>query len=135
MSAIELVTQEESCGCTVACIAMVLGKKYWEIRADFQSDFDRDGMEFEKVKAYLGDHGCSIISKRVAYYNDLQFCKKEMWKPFAPVHVVWMTQLFDMPHSHVVVMDAKGKIYDPAQNDIKIVKNPYAIHETIGIYR
>ena len=40
-----------------------------------------------------------------------------------------------MQYSHVVVMDAEGNTYDPAQNEPELIKDAYAVHETIGLYR
>jgi len=133
--AIKLVEQEEAKGCTIACIAMVLGKGYWDVRKHFINDFEREAMTVDQLKDYLGDAGFSILSKRISHYNIAQFGREEMLKPFAPVHIVWYTQFFDMQYSHVVVMDAEGNTYDPAQNEPELIKDAYAVHETIGLYR
>lgn len=131
----KLIKQEESSGCTIACIAMVLGKTYWEVRKDFVNDFEKEGQNIDLVKDYLGDQGFSIISKKYSHWNHVSVARKEMLKPFAPIHVLQMSQTFDMPHSHVVVMDAKGKLFDPAGNDAKVLQKAYVFHEVIGLYK
>lgn len=129
----ELVKQEEECGCVVACLAMVLGKTYWEIREEWANDFTTRGVPFDKMLDYLSDHGHSIVHTKVYSFCHKDFYRNELFKPFAPIHIVHVTHAPDVEHSHVIVMDETGVIFDPAEgNEVK--EKCYQVLEVVGIF-
>lgn len=132
---IKFIEQQEKSGCAIACIAMVLGRTYKSVRDDWQNDFDQDGVFLEKTMEYLGDHDCSLIHKLTRNYNQKDFARKEMLKPFAPVHVVRVMPAFDSDVGHLVVMDARGKLICPQRFTDKNIRDSYAITDVVGIYR
>jgi hypothetical protein len=132
---IKLVRQEDPFGCAVACIAMVLGRTYESVKADWSNDFAKDGVTTNQITGYLGDAGCSVLYKNLMNWNEKDFARKEMFRPFAPAHILCIKQLYDATIYHAVVMDAKGKIYDPAGHTDKEVKSWYLLDEVIGVYK
>lgn len=131
---IKRILQEEPKGCVIACLAMVLGRTYASIREEWQNDFSTDGMDTPSFMNYLGDNGFSIIHKAASHYNHKDFAREELLRPFAPVHIICTKPLFDSQH-HAMVMDAKGKIYDPAGRTEDEVKTDYAVVECIGLFK
>jgi ABC-type bacteriocin/lantibiotic exporter with double-glycine peptidase domain len=134
MVEIKFVKQKEISGCAVACIAMVLGKTYDEIAADFQNNFSENGIELEKTVSYLADFGFEIIQKEVVAYNNVKFGKDELLKPFAPVHIVRIKLKFDSTYGHLVVMDGSGKLYCPDESTEEKIKNSFVITTVLGLF-
>lgn len=132
---IKLVEQEDDCGCVVACIAMVLGRTYQSVRADWGNDFTTEGVDLEQMMNYLGDHGCSIVYKAMRYYRHKDFAREAMLTPFAPIHIVRVLPNCDSKTGHVVVMDAEGKIYCPGGFSDEEIRRAYAVTEVCGIYK
>jgi hypothetical protein len=132
---ITLVKQEDPAGCFVASMAMILGKTYKEVKKDFHNDFSEEGVNTNHIIDYLGDHGFSVIFKKMTCYNEKNFGRKEMLKPFAPVHLLVVQSKFDSGCHHAVVMDAKGKLYCPSGKTHKETRDSYIIHEVFGLFK
>lgn len=130
---VKFVKQEDRCGCAVASMAMALGKTYGEVKKDFCNDFIDEGIKTADIIEYLGNSGCSIVYKKIECWNHIDFARKEMLKPFAPVHIVCIQWKYDSNH-HAVVMTDKGKILCPCETPAKGVKEAYSILEVIGVY-
>lgn len=133
---IKLVRQEDDYGCAIACIAMVTGRTYKEIDFDFQNDFSKKALYLEKTLEYLGNEGFSIIHREIKRWNNINFARREMLKPFAPVHLLRTVDKFDSKSGHLVVMTKKGKILCPSGARDKIIRrDSYAITDVIGLYK
>ncbi len=132
---IKKVLQEDKFGCGIACMAMVLDKEYSEVLKDFKTDFSSDGITTEQLMNYLGDKGFSVLLKQITHYNDIDFARTEMLKPFADFHIISVHPYFDAEMYHFVVMDNKGKIYCPSGSSEHDVKSSYAIPCTVGLYK
>ncbi len=132
---IEFVKQETRCGCSIACIAMAMGKTYAEVAKDYADDFIDGGQELEKTSEYLGNAGFSIVHKTISRWNKINFAKDEMLKPFAPVHIVRTLPRFDSESGHLVIMDADGKLMCPGGASEQEVLDSYAITDVLGLYR
>ena len=132
---IKLVKQEEARGCGIACVAMVLGKSYKTVRNDFENDFEKKGLGFDKFIDYLLDHGLQAIKKEVRGWSHRDFARKEMLKPFAPIHIINVQPQYDSKDRHAVVMDAKGKLYCPSGATEKEIRETYIIHEVAGFWK
>lgn len=132
---VRFVKQEARCGCSIACMAMVLNKSYAEIAKDFGNDFIDNGQPLDKSLDYLADAGFQIIAKEVKFWNNINFSRKEMLKPFAPVHLVRVLPRFDSENGHLVVMDKRGKLICPDGASERETLNSYAITDVIGLYK
>lgn len=131
---IQHVAQKHDKGCVVACIAMVLGWGYDEVVTEFDNDFDKKGISAEFAKDFICEHGYSVIERRGTHYLDVRSHNQRMMVPFAPVHIVTVRQYIDLPkHSHAVVMDAKGRIYDPGDKDAQTIIY-YSVEHIMGFF-
>lgn len=131
----KLVEQKEPYGCTVACLAMVLGATYEDVQSQFINDFTKRAISFKQVLDYLGENGFSVLHKEAKCYNDRHLFRDELFRPFAPVHIVHVRPRADMKSSHVVVMDQKGKIFCPGGHTEDEIRNAYEVTDTVGLYK
>jgi hypothetical protein len=132
---VDLIKSEDECGCTIACIATVLGRSYQDVRKDFETDFTKEGLEPDVVKDYLIEQGCSIFYKEASSFIHNDFKREESLIPFAPIHILVVDIAFDADSTHMVVMDEKGKIYCPGGFTEDEILNCYAILGNMGIYK
>lgn len=132
----KFIKQEQSHGCLIACIAMVMNWGYWDVAQFFVNDFTKSGVPLHKGATFLAENGYSIVSKETPHKCHRDFARDWMMEPFAPNHIIEFFQFTDTPkESHVVVMDAKGKIFDPGGHTAEdIIKGMYDLSRVIGIY-
>lgn len=131
------IAQEESDGCLVACVAMVTGRTYREIRA--MCDVGYDGGRGRGINEYiaddiLGELGFAVMRR---YKHQLRFGRDRIeWPglPFAPVHIAYVSAT-QGPHAVVVLGD--GVVYDPFSVHRHSLRDPVyaAIHHIDGIWR
>jgi hypothetical protein len=131
----KLVLQQDDYGCAIACIAMVTGRTYEDVKQDWRTDVSREGIVTKDILNYLGDCGFSVIYKKITHYDHKGFGRDEMLRPFAPVHLLSARHYFDSANSHLVVMDADGGIYCPGGWSQEEILNAYVIDEVIGLYK
>jgi hypothetical protein len=117
--------------CTIACMAMILGVEFDHVAKHFE--FPEEG-RLTKIADYLGDHGYSVLIKESMYHAFPRFGFTEMCKPFAPAHVLHLKQFADQQVQHVVVMDQKGKLFDPARENC-VLDDFYMLTGVLGIWR
>lgn len=103
---IHRVEQQDSNGCVLACIAMVTGQSYEEVKAGFDR-IDAAGISEFRLRAYLAECGYAAAIK-YPHYSPLNV-DREIWppKPFGKVHIVFTG-------NHAIVMLRNGTVYDPA---------------------
>lgn len=110
---INWVQQEDKYGCTVAAVAMVVGKTYQEVRSYFTIDFSKSGAILEDWHDYLFDNG--FICHRTHRFLHLKEInlRKPVWppEPFAPIHIC---NVINEVSAHAVVMLENGDVLDPA---------------------
>jgi hypothetical protein len=135
MAKVNIVKSKDASGCAIACLATILGTTYEKVKKDFYNDFDEDGITTELITEYLGDKGYNLILKTIPYHTDIDFGRKEMLTPFAPIHIVGLVRKIDAKIGHVVVMDSRGKTYCPSGTTDEETKGSYAITEVIGIFK
>lgn len=135
MKKIKFVKQEDRKGCVAACLAMITGKTYKQVTGDFENDFSADGLTSDDMISYLSDHGYSVIKKSVETTTHKDFAREELLRPFAPMHILTVQWYAEGRYTHVVVMDADGKIYDPYETPEEEVRTAYQIIEIFGIYQ
>lgn len=130
----KFVKQEEECGCAIACIAMILGKSYDEIRKSFKGDFQKDGIETEKSLYYLSENGVDTIRKMPYGYVDREASNLRMIKPFADIHFVSIKQFSNSNSNHALVMLKNGQFVCPTVNKKMEEVAVYEICEVVGCY-
>lgn len=135
MKKLKIVETEEDCGCTVACIATVLGKTYQEVSKEFINDFNSDGLTFEDTMNFLGDNGFQVIHKEIRNYGTVKFGREELLKPFAPIHILRVMPKYDAKFGHVVIMDSEGKVFCPSGFTEEEILDSYAITNIAGFYK
>lgn len=131
---IPLVKNCDKYGCVPACLAMVSGLSYEEVKEDFNQDFDKDGIEDRYIVQWLGDRGHSVVYKKLMCYNERTDCRNEILKPFAPIHIVEVQYHVDSRNTHVVVMDDKGNLYCPSGSEDEDIRDCYMVIAAYGIY-
>lgn len=117
--------------CTIACAAMILGVTFDQVEKHFHPDNKRT---LTTLSDYLGEHGYSILIKEVLYHTFPRFGFTELCKPFASAHILHLKQFTNSEEQHVVVMDQKGKIFDPAQENLELA-DFYMVTGVLGIWR
>ena len=86
------LVQQEPNGCTVACIAMVLGITYQEALSLVLVPFSRangTGLTMYVINDALGSLGYTYRIKLSSDYPELMPRTEWPPKPFAPVHIVF----------------------------------------------
>lgn len=89
------VKQKDSTGCAIACVAMVTGKTYDEVKAAYGKPLEARGMtnrEISDLLLKLGVANCDVI----------------------PFHGPIIRSVPSPMGSHWVVIDANGNKLDPA---------------------
>lgn len=130
---IKLIYQKNKFGCGIACLAMVSKKSYDNVVQDFINDFNENGLETDTVIEWLGDNGFSILVKDIRCYNEKDFARAYMFKPFAEVHIVRVRNKVDTMN-HLIVMDKKGKLFCPDGTSDEDLRHCYLIDLVIGLY-
>ncbi len=99
------VGQEDASGCVAACIAMVCGKSYAEVKAELGSrNLHNDGLPYTLCDLLLAYAGFSV--------QRIYGREGSAWppQPWAPIHLLAARGGVE----HLVVMLADGTILDPA---------------------
>src|SRR5574343_1545757 len=74
---VELVRQDDSHGCGIACIAMVMQKSYAEVEELWYNDFTKDGITTKQICDFLGEHDYGIIYKTVMWSHSRTFGRRD----------------------------------------------------------
>lgn len=132
---IRYVAQRRKTDCIIACLAMILNISLDNIEANFFTDFDSDkgGLKIDQTIDYLIDCGWFVIRKEGYGAINITQSRKELWKPFAPIHLVKVKQWADRPTTHAIIMTSNGKIYDPGDKKY-IKKNYYEVLTVLGCF-
>lgn len=128
------VKQEQEAGCAIACIAMILGKSYWDIEKSFLNDFSKQGIVIQNVIDYLSANGVTVIRKGHYGYNDREDNNKRMIKPFADIHYISFQQFVDVDNNHALVMTKNGKLICPTKKYEADKINCYQIDDILGCF-
>lgn len=133
------VAQPNGYGCSIACVAMVVGKTYEEMEAWFvESGMPINGMAkglhsgvyFEA----LHRHGFAIQQRYK--YDTIAGTSHLAWppKPFAPLHIA-ATRV--AAGSHAIVLLGDGRVLDPFNRERDSLTHPdyHAVDFVAGIWR
>lgn len=115
------VAQEDPWGCTLAALAMVLGRTYQDVKAEIladhpERDFSGKGLNYLDADQFLAAHGYAT-ARMFRYYISRP---RPLWPPdpFGRVH---MCEVRCTPTSpgHTVVMLRDGMVLDPLSPEPK----------------
>jgi hypothetical protein len=130
---VKYIPQEDIHGCGIAVLAMLTGKSYQDVRAEFQPRYIEKGMTEWSMNAYLAEHGYAVAHKYPHYMPQLKH--RDVWppEPFAPMHYCCM--LTPNNTHHYVVMLADGSIVDPATSKTQAYKDYTSVQNVAGVMR
>jgi hypothetical protein len=131
---IKYVAQKDPCGCAVACISMVTGIPYDKVAARLEADLSKNGLASEITRNFVTDAGFSVIEAIAHGYNMISQSNKRMARPFADIHIVSVLPFADSEFNHAVVMDKRGRIYDPDSLKRKDLSHYYYIVRVQGYF-
>lgn len=111
------VGQLDSNGCGIACLAMIVGKSYEEVRSEVRY-YDGSGLHDHIIDSYLADNGFAVARKHeVCHWAQEKYGRKrrEKWppEPFADVHLVMVESCMEPYRTHYLVMLRDGTTLDP----------------------
>lgn len=110
---VRFVAQEDENGCSLACIAMITGLTYAEVKAAFPTFCNCCGTHEDPVIEFLADSGYALAFKHE--WLTVQRRNREEWpvRPFADVHLVKVKVKEECPLNHHVIMLGDGTVLDP----------------------
>lgn len=128
------VRQKHECGCAVACIAMITGEEYDDVEKCFKEDFSKQCVSQKAIQEYIEDHGFGSVKKQAHGFPEVRTSNEQMSKPFAPAHIAHVLPYINAKNAHSVVMDAKGRVYDPQHSEVKDFSSYYYIISVTGYF-
>jgi hypothetical protein len=131
---IRYVRQEERAGCVVACAAMVTGESYREVAASFGSNLVDDGVNMDHARDYVCDRGFAAVEATAHGYMDVRASNRRMLRPFADVHIVRVLPKVDSTIGHALLMDRRGKLYDPETPGPVDATKYYSVTHVFGFF-
>jgi len=131
---IKLVKQEEPYGCVIACIAMILGKSYQEIKNELPPNRgygNKNGMISQDMISFLWQYGyiglefykCESHSQRMMELNE--------W--LKPVGVFNKVSIYNEYGPHAILWLPDGKIFDPNREGIHSI-NDYGNFQSLTAF-
>jgi hypothetical protein len=142
---IEWVRQEETNGCGVAVLAMILGKSYAEARQLFEGavDFEKKGISHCCLDGLLADLGYAVARKylwrgfRFADHPDHEKDRRSPWppEPFADLHICQVEVYERSPLAHFVLLLRDGRVLDPLTPEEKRLSDYHRVMNVGGLAR
>lgn len=136
---IKRITQQDSFGCGLACIAMIAGQTYQQVRSLLDAggyyDVQLAGLPESLLYQLLHHKGYSCAP--LYRHDQLTNRQRPEWPaaPFAPVHIARVTV---GKSGHFVVVQADGTVLDPcpqvADETPRILSDYAQVHSIIGVY-
>lgn len=132
MSDIKWIGQEDSNGCSLAALAMVLGKTYREVRSDWLH-FENRGISFFEYDRYLAEKGYAVA--RIYKHSHASKNDLKQWpiEPFADIHICTVKISDDSSVHHTVVMLRDGTILDPLTPSPRALSDYVRVDNIAGI--
>jgi hypothetical protein len=130
---IQHVRQVDAFGCGIACVAMVTGRSYADVRALIEAWWnDRPhGLTHYVLFEMLSHLGYATVN--LWETNQLQYRPREPWPPapFADAHIV----LIPFPSgAHYVVWLRDGAVLDPAKDGAFTLADYIPPRQVIGVF-
>jgi len=136
---VRYVAQPNGYGCSIACVAMVLGKTYDEMEAWFlDAGLTRERMEKGLWRgiyyAALHRHGFALVERW--HHDPIANVKGPVWPiaPFAPVHICAVDVTVG---SHAIVMAGDGTVLDPFKRERTTIDHPdyHKVDSITGVFQ
>ena len=149
---IELVRQEQPEGCGLACLAMVTGATYEQVRAAMRTrryvwlNGERvpgdSGIHNNVLDHYLARHGFwlqrryrshVVAPPRPGAARRHRWTNIRAWPcaPWAPVHIAEVKQ--PSGNGHYVVMRADGGVLDPLRDGVHDLREWSVVNNIVGL--
>lgn len=129
------VAQEDSRGCTLAALAMVMGRTYADVKAEIlaehpERDFSERGINYmdgDQLLAHWGYATARLFRYYVSHH-------REVWPP-APFAEVHMCEVECSPTSagHSVVMLADGTVLDPLTPETRRLTDYHKVNSVAAV--
>jgi hypothetical protein len=133
---IKFVFQDDDLGCMVACLAMILGKTYFECKQYFspQHDFVTEGTYLDYCLEVLLQEGYAWQARW--QHSARRRTQNTPWPPapWADLHWVMVANLRN-GGQHGVIMLRDGRVLDPCWGVIQGLHRYPAVYETVAIYK
>lgn len=130
---VKWIKQEDSNACLLASLAMITGRTYAEVKADWPDDRDWNerGTDIDTAEQWLMEQGYAL-RLRSKYYRVTQE-RRDIWpcEPFADVHLCCVVT----SRSHAVVMLADGTVLDPLTPEPKRLSDYQDVHRVTAVYK
>lgn len=142
------IKQEQSHGCGIASLAMILGLSYKDVVKDWRlvvekdicdgkeyeqryNDFDHGGLSHMCIDAYLADKG--YATRRMYRHQSFLRADRADWPPlpFGPVHICDVRTSM----GHVVVMLDTGEVYDPWYGTGRKLSDYEQVYSVAAVYK
>jgi hypothetical protein len=133
------VRQEDACGCGIACLAMVTGRTYanvksWEGFVGKDVRGEHSGLTYHDVMQYLTDHGYAT-ALRFRYFpgcSDTGHHTRSPWPtaPYAPAHILSVNA-----GRHYVVWLPDGTVLDPQSSEPRGLGEYGDVTYMLGVFR
>lgn len=128
------VRQEQPAGCLAACCAMIAGISYREAARQFGADFDKAGGDLKSARRFALDHGFGVVEVVAHGSRDVRASNRRMLRPFADLHVLRVEPKIDSAVGHAVVMDARGRVFDPLADGRVDPAGYYFVTHVLGLF-
>ena len=118
---INYISQEETNGCAIACLAMIMQKSYNEVANSLE--VNNKGLDWMEVDRYLANNGYAVARKWKYDCTVKQNAIEWPPKPFGDIHLV---QVMTKNNTiHMIILLQNGTVLDPANREL-INLNDYA---------
>lgn len=134
----QLILQKHPFGCGHAALAMLTGKGYEEIVAEFPGvDPTLRGLKVTEIDIYAAINGMAVLRLFSESRNSIGEKTTTPWPPapFAQVHLCLVDVTENSPCAHWVVMLADGAVLDPTTTERKSLFDYHRIMNVAGIYK
>ena len=132
---INYVESDEENGCVIACLAMITGKSFQEVKQGMREFWKNEGMDEgtndQAFEAYLAARGYAIQHFSHDYIPEDKLLEPWPPAPWAPVHC--LDVYADGPHAIVMLHD--GTIYDPNDTGMKSIDQYHRVYAVQGIWK
>ena len=132
---VEYVESDEPSGCVIACLAMVTGKSYQEVKQGMRQYWKNEGSDNgtndEAFEAYLAARGYAVQHLSHDYIPEDKLIEPWPPAPWAPIHTADVYA--DGGHAVVVLHD--GTVLDPNDTGIKSLDQYHRVYAMQGIWK
>lgn len=128
--------RERNGGCGIASLGMLLDLDYNAVRELFPDLCEKCGVEQDVMDAALASQGRAVLRKYPYNLPDGTVTAKWPPKPFAPRHLILVTQTRKDHVAHWVVADSRMRVYDPADDAYtpSRLSRYYRVESVAGIF-